>query len=466
MTKGSPNFSLVTELKQALQVLCPGLQRKTQISKKQRGNVMFVYVIDINNSPLMPTKRFGKVRRMLREGKAKVVRKEPFTIKLLYEPKTNVVQEVTLGVDTGSDKVGTATIANDEVVYASEVQIRNDISKKMDRRRASRRNRRSRKTRYRKPRFLNRKNSIKKDRFSPTMISKINSHIREIEFIKSILPVSTLVLETGTFDPHLLKVQEEGKPFNRSWGYQKGANYGFGNAKAACLNRDNYTCQCCKTKKGTLNTHHIVYRRNGGADTLDNLITLCEECHKKLHKGELKEFEARLKGERKGMLKHATQMNSIRKQLFRHYPEAIETFGYVTKENRQLLGLPKSHVLDACVIASQGEMFDWNLWYFKKRHVSKGDYQLTKGIRGEIKIPTGKIYGFRKFDKVEYLGKEYFIKGRMSSGFATLMDISGTKADFSHMPRGQKTPQMIKFRRIEARRTTLCIRQRTMLSIA
>ena len=103
---------------------------------------MFVYVLDIHGHPLMPTKRFGKVRRTLRDGQAKVVCKEPFTIKLLYEPKTNVVQDVILGVDTGSDKVGTAAIANNTVVYASEVQIRNDISKKMDARRAYRRNNR------------------------------------------------------------------------------------------------------------------------------------------------------------------------------------------------------------------------------------------------------------------------------------------------------------------------------------
>ena len=425
---------------------------------------MFVYVLDINNRPLMPTKRFGKVRRMLRDGQAKVVQKEPFTIKLLYEPRTNVVQPVILGVDTGSDKIGTATIANNTVVYASEVQIRNDISKKMDARKACRKNRRYRKTRYRKPRFLNRRNSIKEGRFSPTMTSKIDSHIREIEFIKSILPVSTLVLETGTFAPHLLKMQEEGKPFNRSWGYQKGSNYGFANAKAACLNRDSYTCQCCKSKNGTLHAHHIIYRRNGGADTLNNLITLCENCHKKLHKDELETFEKRLKGKKKGQLKHATQMNSIRKQLLEYYPEAIETFGFVTKENRQLLGLPKSHIIDACVIASQGEMFDWNLWYFKKKHVSKGDYQLAKGIRSEIKIPTGKISGFRKFDKVDYFNGQYFIKGRMSSGFAVLMDINNNRIDFSHMPRGYKTPKLSNLTRVNSRNSTLCIRAKIMLN--
>lgn len=222
MTQRSPKFSLVTELKQALQVLCPGLTHKTQIL--EIGGAFMVYVLDINSEPLMPTERHGKVRRMLREGKAKVVRREPFTIKLLYEPETKVVQEVNLGVDTGSSKVGVAAVGNGKTLYAAEVTIRNDISKKMDRRAKARRSRRTKKLRYRKPRFNNRRNSTISGRFSPTMVSKVNSHIREIEFIKSILPVSTLVLETGTFDPHLLKMQEENKPFNRSWGYQKGPN--------------------------------------------------------------------------------------------------------------------------------------------------------------------------------------------------------------------------------------------------
>ena len=68
------------------------------------------------------------------------------------------------------------------VVYLSEIEIRNDISDKMTQRRKYRRNRRNRKTRYRKARWLNRKNSIKKDRFSPTMISKINSHLNQPHF--------------------------------------------------------------------------------------------------------------------------------------------------------------------------------------------------------------------------------------------------------------------------------------------
>lgn len=120
---------------------------------------MVVYVLNQNGQPLMPTVRFGKVRRLLRDRKAKVIRRCPFTIKLLYEPSTDMVQECYCGVDTGSKYIGTAVIGNDKVLYQSQTELRDDIKKKMNRRKGFRRSRRSRKTRYRKPRFLNRKNS-------------------------------------------------------------------------------------------------------------------------------------------------------------------------------------------------------------------------------------------------------------------------------------------------------------------
>jgi hypothetical protein len=128
-------------------------------------------------------------RLLLKQKKAKVKRKTPFTIKLLYDT-TEYVQDCTLGVDTGSSHVGTSVInSKNEVLYMSDVEIRNDIADKMSQRAKYRRNRRNRKTRYRKARWLNRKNSIKKDRFSPTMRSKLDSHMKEIEFIKSILQI-------------------------------------------------------------------------------------------------------------------------------------------------------------------------------------------------------------------------------------------------------------------------------------
>lgn len=418
-----------------------------------------VYVLNKNGQPLMPTTRHGKVKHLLKDGKAKVVKRCPFTIKLLYE-STNHTQNLTLGVDTGSGTLGAAVSDdNGNIVYMSKVVVRNDISDKMTQRSKYRRNRRNRKTRYRKARWLNRKNSIKSDRFSPTMVSKLHSHIKEIEYIKSILPIATLVLETGQFDTHLMKNPSLANPKVKHWGYQKGINYGFENTKAMVLNRDNYKCQYCKGKHkdSKLEVHHIIFRSQGGGDDESNLITLCHTCHKDLHSGKI---TPKFSGKKKGILKYATQMNSIRCQLLKQYPDAIETYGCVTKANRLSIGTPKDHHLDACVIASglNPIIIKTNLLYLKKS-VSKGDYQQSKGIRSEQPITTGKICGFRKFDKVRYFGKEYFIKGRMSTGYAILMDIDGKKIDFSTMPKGYKTPKLSNCSRVASRKTILCMQK-------
>ena len=413
-----------------------------------------VYVINYDEVPLMPCTS-AIARLLLSQGKAKCIKRTPFTIKLLYQT-TKYTQNLTLGIDTGSSKIGSAvTKDNGDVVYLSEVEIRNDITGKMKQRSKYRRNRRNRKTRYRKARWANRKNSIRTGRFSPTMVSKINSHIKEFNFANSILPIKHTIIETATFDSHALK---NPAVLSNKWLYQKGVNYGFANTKAYVLNRDKYTCQHCKgkTKDSKLEVHHIIFRRNGGSDEEGNLICLCKTCHDNLHDGNIT-----LKGGKiKGQLKHATQMNSIRTQLLRIMPYAEETFGFITKEHRQLLNLPKEHYMDAVVIASQGK--DINFVIDKvilKKCVSDGDYQQTKGVRSEQKIPTGKIYGFRKFDKVKYLSNEYFIKGRMSTGYAILMNIDGTKADLKPIPKFNK------MNRIKAR-SSIIIQERPLQFIS
>lgn len=426
-----------------------------------------VYVIAKDNSPLMPTENHAKVRVLLKQGRAKVLRRTPFTIRLLYDTEHGV-QEVVHGVDTGSAHIGSSVYANGKIVYASQVEVRNDIKGRMDERRSYRRTRRARKTRYRKPRFLNRGNSTRPDRLPPTMQSKLASHEREIRFVAKLLPVSRLVIETGTFDPHLLKNPELANPIYRHWGYQQGANYGFYNTRAYVLARDGYACQCCKGKHkdSLLEVHHIVFRSDGGSDDGKNLVTLCHTCHKALHDGRLKKFKP--EGIVKGGLLHATQMNVIRGQLLKMHPEAVETFGYVTKAGREILGIPKDHYLDACVIAGGGRFFKTgrDVRLIMKKCSARHDYQKTKGIRSERFLNTGKICGFRKFDKVRYFGEEYFIRGRMSTGYAILMDIHGNKADFSKMPKGCRTPKLANCKRLEARKSWMITTGAAILSIA
>jgi RRXRR protein/HNH endonuclease len=412
-----------------------------------------VYVLTPDGKPLMPCVP-AIARLLLKEGKAKVVRRTPFTIKLLLSSKTTYTKPVTLGVDTGSVVLGVASADESaHILYLSEVELRNDIAATMKERASKRRNRRNRHTRYRQPRWLNRRNSIKQGRFSPTMRSKIDGHLREIRFVKSILPISAIVLETGTFDPHALKNPEVLQ--NPSL-YQKGINYGFANTKAYVLTRDSYLCQRCqgKSKDRRLEVHHLVFRSQGGSDDETNLVTLCKTCHHGLHAGTI---TLKRSGEKTGTLAHATQMNSIRVQLLKRL-DAEETWGFVTKEHRLLVGLPKTHANDAAVIATRGKAPQFRTTQvILKKGIPDGDYQQTKGMRSEQPITTGKIKGFRKFDKVRYGGHEYFIKGRMSTGYAILMGMDGKKVELRPIPKFEK------MKRVSARSSWM-ISQRIMPS--
>ena len=95
----------------------------------KKGLIM-VYVISKDNKPLMPCENVV-ARLLLKQGKAKCIKRTPFTIKLLYKT-TEYTQDLILGIDTGSRKVGSAVVNNkNEVIYVSEVEIRNDITDKM-----------------------------------------------------------------------------------------------------------------------------------------------------------------------------------------------------------------------------------------------------------------------------------------------------------------------------------------------
>lgn len=385
-----------------------------------------VYVLAMNGQPLMPTTRSGWVYRALRDGKAKVVSKCPFTIKLLYE-STSFTQPLTLGVDTGSKYVGSAVINDNtsEVVYESQVELRDDIKSKMDRRRQFRKARRS-KLRYRPVRFNNRKASKRKERYSPTLISKFQGHVREIKFVMSILPIRSIVLEVGEFDPQLL--QDPTLAYHK-WNYAKGELYQQGNFKQAAKSRDGYKCQCCGKKDCRLEVHHLLPRSRGGSDKLANLITLCSDCHHLAHSSEeqLLAFQKKFGKKTMGTLRYATQMNVLRHMLQKEYPSAELTYGFITKEMRRVFGLDKSHTIDACCIASRGvEFHDENSNKYKKKCVAKGDYVRTNTTNGKhVIIPKGKIAGFNRYDKVLYNDKEYFVVSRMSKGYISLIDIDG-----------------------------------------
>jgi len=150
---------------------------------------MLVYVLNKHGLPLMPC-RARKARILLKEGKAKVVYRKPFTIQLLYG-SFGYRQPVTLGVDAGYSNIGLSAIKEKQELFSAEVKLRTDIVKLNSERRQYRRTRRSRKTWYRKPRFLNRGNK-KEGWLSPSIQHKLDSHVQIIEKVKDISTLAIL----------------------------------------------------------------------------------------------------------------------------------------------------------------------------------------------------------------------------------------------------------------------------------
>jgi hypothetical protein len=172
-----------------------------------------------------------------------------------------------------------------------------------------------------------------------------------------------------------------------------------------------------------MHVHHKVFRAHGGSDAPVNLITLCETCHNALHAGM---FELPLKGNR-SKTKHATQMGIIKSRLSQCGVPHKATFGYETKYKReQILKLPKSHANDAIAACLEdGEMALPMTNILIKTHISKGDYKQTKGAHSQLIIPTGKLFGMRKGDKVLTTCGLGFVKGKRSSGYFSIADLDG-----------------------------------------
>ena len=376
----------------------------------------------------MPTNRCGKVRRLLKQNKAKVVNRCPFTIQLLYS-STNYTQPVTLGVDAGSKHIGLSATTEEKELYAADIELRNDIVGLLSARYELRHSRRNRKTRYRKKRFNNRKGK-KKRWLAPSIKHKIQTHLDAVHKVHQILPITKIIVEVASFD-----IQKIRNPEIAGEEYQQGEQLGFWNVREYVLFRDKHKCQCCKgeSKDKILNVHHIESRKTGG-DAPNNLITLCETCHKKYHKGVINLPE---EIKRDDSFKDAAFMGIMRwtfyNKLKEIYPNTSLTYGYLTKNIRISNNLPKEHCVDARCISGNplAKPLDYVFYQKKVRCHNRQTHKcntLKHGIRKQNQAPYI-VKDFRLFDKVRYLKKEYFIFGRRTSGFFDIRTLSGEKVN-------------------------------------
>ena len=382
-----------------------------------------VFVLSKDGNPLMPTKRHGKVKHLLRDGMAKVVQRTPFTIQLNYD-SDEYTQPITLGVDAGSKSVGISASTAKEELFSAEAQLRNDIVELIADRAMYRRNRRSRKTRYREARFDNRNKG--KGWLAPSIRHKIDSHMRLVRDIHRILPITEIVIEVASFD-----IQKIINPEISGTLYQQGDQMDFWNMREYVLFRDGHECQFChgKSKDVILNAHHIESRKTGG-DAPNNLVTVCETCHGN-HHDRIAEFRFK----RGQTFKDATFMGIMRwalyEQLKAMYPKVRLTYGYITKNTRITNKLDKTHGTDAfCItgnIKANRSAEVYNQRFVRKNNRSLHKANASKGGKRKANKAPYTVHGYRLFDKVLHEGQECFIYGRRATGYFDLRLLDGTR---------------------------------------
>ena len=397
-----------------------------------------VYVLDKDRHSLMPTKRYGKVRHLLKDGKAVVVRRDPFMIRLTYDSGQNR-QSVHLGVDAGSKHIGLSATTEKKEIFSAQVDVRDDINKLLKARRDARRTRRSRKTRYRKPRFQNRIHSKKKGWIAPSAQAKCGTHVKVIKDVCSFLPVTDITIEMAPFDTQKLKADILGIKAPSGTDYQHGETEGYDNVKAYVKWRDGYKCAVCGAEHVPLQVHHKKQRKDGGTDMPANLITVCADCHKAYHAGTLDSKKASLmKPDTKiKTMRDASFMGIMRWAVWNRLKEfgipLHMTYGYKTAEKRKLYDLPKDHRIDARCISGHPDAESVDEWFFcKKVRCHNRQIHKAKILKGGIRKRNQaehKVKGFRLFDKVICNRTECFIFGRRSTGYMDVRTLDGTKVN-------------------------------------
>ncbi len=388
---------------------------------------MKVFVVSHEGKPLMPTTP-RRARLWLKEKRARVVSREPFTIRLRFQT-TSYTQGATVGVDTGSKVVGIAAITNGEVVVQAEVHLRDDIHAKMTQRRQYRRNRRSRKTRYRPARWANRRRRA--GWLSPSVRSKAEATVKAVRYVASLLPVKQVTIEVGSFDTQ--KIQN---PEITGITYQQGELYGY-LVREYVLTKWKRTCAYCGATGVPLQLEHLLPKARGGSGRVSNLTLACEPCNKRKGTQTAKEFgHPQLEAQAKKPLKAAAHVSSLKTAVVTRLRAQFGsdrvriTFGYITKYKRiQVLRLPKSHANDAVAIACDiGDVVKPLAVVYQFRCIPRGHYQLFNGKRSEHKVwAPKKLRGWKLYEQVKAKGDGGYIAGRREKGAFVIKDCRSGK---------------------------------------
>ncbi len=327
----------------------------------RKGKSMRILVLDKNLKPLMPCTPY-RARKLLDQGKARVYRRYPFTI-VLVEREKGDLQEVELKIDPGSKITGIAIVAHFNrghvLVWAANLKHRGDrIRQSLEKRRSVRRNRRSRKTRYRQPRFNNRRR--KKGWIPPSLKSRVDNVRHWAKKLQKFAPLTHIEIETVRFDTQKLQ-----NPEITGIEYQQGELFGY-EVREYLLEKWQRNCAYCGRENVPLQVEHIVPKGKGGSNRVSNLTLSCNGCNRRKGTKDIRDFLARdpkrlakIFKQAKISLKDTAAVNATRYAIGNDLkilglPVGFST-GSRTKYNRRKQGYQKDHWIDATCVGKTGE---------------------------------------------------------------------------------------------------------------
>lgn len=355
---------------------------------------MAVFVLDRSKNPLMPCSE-KRARLLLERGRARVHKLYPFTIRIVDRHVENsTLQPLRVKLDPGSKITGIALVRETELVDTDTGEIKQSahvlwlgelthrgsvIRDRLTQRTAFRRRRRGN-LRHRAPRFNNR--TKPKGWLAPSLQHRVNTTMAWIKRLCRLSPVTAISQELVRFDMQAIQ-----NPNISGIGYQQGDLCGY-EVREYLLEKWHRTCAYCGIQNVPLQVEHIVPKSKGGSNRISNLTLACEKCN--IAKG-VKPIEdflahdirrlARIKAQVRAPLNDAAAVNSTRRALWRQLKATglsvtVGTGGR-TKWNRQRLGIPKSHALDAVCVGNVDTVHDWNRPVLAIKATGRGSYQRT-----------------------------------------------------------------------------------------
>ncbi len=357
----------------------------------------YAFVVDTNKRPLDPIHP-GQARRLLKAGKAAVLRRSPFVVILKTAHPEAQPHPVRLKLDPGSRTTGIAVV-NDEsqrVVWAAHLIHRGE-----------------------------------------QVLTWVNRLLR-------FCPIGAISLELVKFDSQLLQHAEI-----RGIAYQQGELAGW-EVRQYVLAKWNYRCAYCGKQNVPFELDHIVPRSRHGSDRVSNLALACHDCNQAKGERTAEEFgHPEVQVQARTSLRDAAAVNTTRWALYGQLKLIglpLETgSGGLTKWNRTKRGLPKTHWVDAANVGKStpatlhiAHIIPWHLKAIGRQRrqmclIDKHGFPRSKAKHRRA------IHGFQTGDIVEAVVPKGKRAGRYqgkvavkASGYFSIATKSGTVTDIAH----------------------------------